>query len=441
MFLLPTFCIAALALGGCTPAGAPKPAAKGAEKSAGVTISPPKKMRRIIEQPASIEPYEETPLVAQLSGYVKPVKTDIGQEVKAGAVLAEISVPQMLEELNQKSAFVKQTEAEAVQASAALDAADSHVQTAKAQVREAQSARIRAKANFERWQSENTRIQKLDKSVIDQQIRDETLNQYKAAEATREEVEAKVQSAEAIAKESEAKRDKAKADVQAAAARVLVAKADESRMKELVNYRFIRAPFDGIITKRSVDTGDYRQPNASGGPSALFVVARVDKLRIRAEIPETEAAFIKDDMKGEIRIPVLPGQSFEAKVSRTSKSLDPKLRTLRIEMDYPNKTPGKILRPGTFATVVFTVDVEDRFMLPQSALFTVDGQPYCYRIENGKAVRTPIKLGVRDGQFVEVVQKQVGSPPTWEHLTGQENIIWTNLAAVTEGKEPPIAGK
>ena len=434
-------------MAGCT--STPPPTAK--VQASALTVGKPKPLRRVIEQPASFEGFEETPLVAHISGYVEKVPADIGMMVtgprydakgkltKPGDVLAELSIPEMLSELQEKTARVKQAQAEVDQASAALEAAEARILTAKAQVREAESARVSAEANYQRWKSEYTRFVDLVASnVVDKQTRDEALNKYKAAEANRVEVEAKVQSAQALVVESEAKRSQAKADIAAARARVLVTQAEEGRLAALVEYRYIRAPFDGVVTRRNIHTGYFLQPNASGGPGVLFIVARTDKLRIVSEIPESDASYIKDDLSAKILVPVLKEQTFQGKIARTSGTLDMKSRTLRIEIDYDNKA-GK-LRPGMYANVIFTAEPKDRYTLPASAIFTHADQPCCYRIEDGKAQRTPLKLGARDGQHVEVLMKQTAES-TWTPISGQEEIILTNLGSVSDGKEVAIERK
>jgi HlyD family secretion protein len=398
-----------------------------------------KTLRRVIEQPAAIEAIEETPLVAHIAGYVDKVHADIGKQVKRGEMLAELAVPEMLQELAQKQALVTQSRAEVDQASASLDAADAHILTAKAMVREAEATRARAQANYDRWQSEYKRVEGLVASkVVDRQILDETLNQFKSADANKVEIEAKVQSAEALAKESEAKRNKAKADVAAARARVLVAQAEEGRMQALVNYREIKAPFDGVVTRRNIHTGHFLQPNASGSTGILFHVARTDVLRIIADIPEAEAMYLAGGVVGTIQAPIFKDAPFEAKVTRTSWTLDAKSRTLRVEIDHPNKE-GK-LRPGMYVNVIFAIDLKDRVTLPSSAIFTHADLPCCYRVESGKTLRTPLKLGVREGGTVEVLKLQK-SPGTWDNPTGQEEIVLSNLGAITDGKELPASKK
>ncbi len=401
-------------------------------------------LHRVIEQPAFIEAFEETPLVAHIPGYIEKVPVDIGKVVtgprydamdrlvKPGEVLAQLSVPELLAEVEQKKALVKQAKAEVDQASAFLEVAEAYILTATAQVREAESSRSRAAASFDYWKGQYQRVaEAVDQGVLEKQVKEETLNKFKAAEASRDEIDAKVLSAKAMAKESEAKRNKAKADIETAKARVLVANSEEARLAALAEYRFIRAPFDGVVTKRNIHTGHFLQPGA-GASSVLFVVARTDTLRIVADIPESDAGFITSDLTAKIRPAIQKNETFEAKLSRTSWTLDAKSRTLRIEFDHPNKD-GK-LRPGMFAHISISVQFDGRWTLPASAIFTHADQPCAWRRDaNGKAVRTPLKLGQRDGANVEVLKMEIAG--TWESVTGNEEIVVTNLGAISEGKE------
>src|SRR5690349_10315540 len=71
------------------------------------TVQPQRKtLARKIEQTGDIQAYEQTPLHARISGFVSKVHKDIGDEVKKGEVLAELAVPEMDEELKQKTALV-----------------------------------------------------------------------------------------------------------------------------------------------------------------------------------------------------------------------------------------------------------------------------------------------------------------------------------------------
>src|SRR5687767_8857987 len=112
-------------MAGCSPnhGGPPGQVGTNAPEQAVVSVKlvkPEKKaLVRLIEQPAHIEAFEETPLVNRISGYIQKVKVDIGDRVQTGQVLAELSVPELEEELHQKKALVAQANAEVEQDAAA----------------------------------------------------------------------------------------------------------------------------------------------------------------------------------------------------------------------------------------------------------------------------------------------------------------------------------
>jgi hypothetical protein len=87
-----------------------------------------------------------------------------------------------------------------------------------------------------------------------------------------------------------------------------------------------------------------------------------------------------------------------------------------------------------FANLTISINLKDRWTLPASAIFTHADQPHCWRCDkDGKALRTPLKLGVREGQTVEVLKMQVDG--AWQAVSGSEQVVIANLGAVSEGKQ------
>jgi HlyD family secretion protein len=400
-----------------------------------VTVGHPERheLRRTVEQPGHIEAFAETPLLAKVPGFVKAVNVDIGDRVKTGDILAELSVPEMEEELKQKQATVMQMVAEVDQARKMLAAAEAHVKSAEASIVEAAAARTRSVANYERWKSESARVDNLvARGVIDAQTRDETLNQYRSAEAARDEVEAKVRSAEAAKIESEARRDKAKADVDVAIAKAAVARADEGRTGAMIGYTKFPAPFDGVVTARRLDVGHFLQP--SGTASPLFVVTRMDPVRIFVDVPEADAALIRDKAEAKVRVQALRGGEFTGAVTRTAWALDPKSRTLKTEIDLPN--PDGLLRPGMYAYASVTATLPVAWTLPTTAVVRQGEVTVAFTVRDGKAVRVPVQTGASDGTRVELLKWQRGS--TWENPTGQETFI-LKAAGVSDAQPVTVA--
>jgi len=381
-------------------------------------------IRRSIEQPGTVEPFEQAPLFVKVPGYVEKFNVDIGDRVKKGDVLAVLSVPELNEELKQKQALVAQAKAEVKLAEAALAAARAGVQTAEALVEEMKAGRARADALVSRWKSENERLQKSARGAVDQQQLDETRYQLRAAEAGRAEVEAKVKSAEAARDEMIARRDRAEADVQAAKAKQGVAEADERRVQALLGYTRIPAPFDGVVTARNVDVGHFLQPPA-GKAEPLFVISRQDVMRLFVDVPEADAPFIGPETTARIRFEALKGRVRVGKVTRTSRALAPRVRTLHTEIDLPNED-GKLL-PGMYFYATLTTEHADVWALPDSAVVTQGDGTFVYRVEGGKAVRTPVQVGLSGGGFVEVLR--LGG----KDVAGGEQVV-KSAAGVTDGQ-------
>lgn len=410
-----------------------------------VTIAKPERttLRRAIRQPGAIEAFERTPLYARVAGYVEDVRRDIGDRVHRGDVLVKLSVPELEEEVKEKEARVAQARAEIEQARESLAAAEAGVGTAKAMVQLAEAGRTRSGADYERWEGESRRVQGLvQRQVIDKQIQDETLNQFKASAAARDETEAKVKSAEASLREAVARRDKAKADVKAAQARLAVAEADHRRMATWLGYASVRAPFDGIVTARNVDTGHLLLPAAAGSggkAEPLFVMERIDPVRIFVEVPEADAGAVRDGTPAVVRIPALRGREIPGQVTRSSWSLGARERTLRVEIDLPN--PEGRLRPGMYAHASITVEHPDVLTLPAAAVVKQGDQTFCYRVEDGKAVRTPIEVGLTSDGRLEVLQKQMkpGDDSSWREFTGAEEVIQNIPAGLADGQVVRIA--
>jgi HlyD family secretion protein len=403
-----------------------------------------KSLLRVVEQPGTVRPYEETELYAKVSGYIAKMNADIGQKVRGpkfdaagretepGEVLAELAVPELIAEEKQKQASVRQTRAEKVQAEKALASADANVHAMDAAVVEAKAGIARAQAHYDRWESEAKRTAGLvQRGVIDAQTRDETENQFKSAQAAREEARARVVSAEALVRKAKTDRDKSEADVSAAQARIDVAEADAGRLAALIGYTRIRAPYDAVVTRRRAHTGDLLQVSGPRG-EALFTVARRNPVRLVVNVPEAEAALVQTGGEVRLTVPALKGSALKGKVTRTSWALEPGSRTLRTEIDAPNDYDR--LRPGMYLYAHLTAQLPEEWVLPVAAVAKQGDMVVCFLIEDGKAVRTPVQLGHTDGKYTEVLRRQKpGAPPGWTEFTGKEAVA-AKAAGLVDGQ-------
>jgi HlyD family secretion protein len=418
-----------------------------------VTKPERKTVRYAIVQPGyNIEAYQQTPLYAKVAGFVEKVRVDIGDVVKGpkydpsgklvreGDVLAELWVPEMEVELREKEAAVRQAEAEVLQAKKALGAAESNLRSSEARIRQAEAARLRARADYSHTQSQYQRLARAGQGgVIARENVSETEFLFEAAKAGLAEAEANIESAKALRDESEARRDKAKADVTVAEAHLEKARAVRDNARTLLGYTKIRAPFDGVVTRRDVNVGHFVQPAAGTAEKgrALFNVDQTDVVRVFVNVPELDAVWVYDRAPAHVRVQGLKGQTFQGTVTRTSYAYDPRARTLRTEIDLPSA--GGKLRPGMYVRATIVVEHKNAWALPASAVVTEGEQSYCYRVENGKAVRTPLRVGISGEGLVEILKKRTkpakpGEGGVWEDLRGDEEIIEGNVAGLKDGQ-------
>ena len=417
-----------------------------------VTVVKPevRPIHRVIEQPGTIQAFEETALFAKLPAFVakiaedpdklKRLKSDPawpghdrfidrGSRVRKDQVLVELGIPELEKELVEKQARVKQAESEVVQAEKAHVAAQAGVAAANEAVTEAGAGVARAQALYDRWQSELNRITGLVKGgVVDNQIRDETQNQFRASEATRNEATARVRSARAAVTKAEADRDKAVADIEAAKARLEVARAEVARVEALLGYTKITAPYDGVVTRRSVNTGDFV---AGGDRVALFNVARIDPVRVVVQVPEADAGLVADGQDVALVVQGVSGPPAAGKVRRTSWALEPGSRTLWTEIDLQN--PKGAFRPGMYVFARLTAELPAAWAVPTPAVGRVGDESVMYLVENGKAVRVAVQPLRGDGKFTQVKGYKKPGATGWTDFTGGESVA-TPAAAVTDGQ-------
>jgi RND family efflux transporter MFP subunit len=169
----------------------------------------------------------------------------------------------------------------------------------------------------------------------------------------------------------------------------------------MLGYTEIKAPFDGMITRREVDTGHFVQPATAGDAKPLFVVARTDMVRIFVDVPELEAPHVDAGDPAQVRVQALETMSFDAQVVRSSWSLLEANHSLRAEVDVPNS--NGVLRPGMYATVVIDLDERpDALTLPAAAIVREGDKTYCMCVASGKIEKRHVELGLRSGSEVEV---------------------------------------
>lgn len=187
-----------------------------------------------------------------------------------------------------------------------------------------------------------------------------------------------------------------------ASANLAAADANVRRLEQLESFKRVTAPFSGVLIKRNVDPGALI--NAGSGGVELFIVARVDPLRVFVNVPQAYSQAIKTGMPAYIGMHEFPGQKFRGTVARTAEAIDPVTRTLLTEVDVPNKD-GRLLR-GSFGEVHFATKVNvEKVTVPVNAmLFRREGARVAVVGADNKVQLRPITIGRDYGTTLEVLE-------------------------------------
>jgi membrane fusion protein (multidrug efflux system) len=195
----------------------------------------------------------------------------------------------------------------------------------------------------------------------------------------------------------------AQANLVHAEARLKVAQANLAHTEILIEYAQIRAPYDGIITRRWVDSGDFVTSAANSKSEPLFTVDRADKpLRIVFDVPENESSLIQLGQLAVLEVDALKGRSFDGRIKRTTGVLDPRTRTLRAEVELDGAESG--LRPGLYGMITVTLaERPQALMVTTRCLRYENGQPFVFCAGKGVVEKRAVSVGYSDGIRTEIV--------------------------------------
>ena len=295
--------------------------------------------------PGSLNAYYTGSLYARASGYVTAWHKDIGAHVRKDEVLAEISAPDLDQQLAEARATLVQLQAAVAQAQANAD------------LSEATNKRT-ARLVTQGWSSEE---------------RGDT-DRFTAASRT--------------------------AALSVAKANIVAQQAIVSRLEELSRFKEIKAPFDGIVTARAIDIGDLLTAGGTSG-RPLYRVSDIHRMRVYVNVPQAFLAVMKPGLKAALHV---PGQetTFSAEVTSTANAVAEDSRKGLVELQADN--PDGALWPGAFVEVQFHIPSNpDTLRVPTTALmFNKNGTLVAEVQDGNKVALKPVKLGRNMGNEVEI---------------------------------------
>lgn len=186
------------------------------------------------------------------------------------------------------------------------------------------------------------------------------------------------------------------ADLEQAEATERSTRANLELLKIQVDRTTVRAPFAGVTGQRFVSLGDYVTTS-----SRLITLQTVNPQRATFVVPERYAQRLSVGQRVNFRVAALPGQEFTGVVDFVDPVVQLPARTILIKAQVPN--PGRKLQSGMFIEARLATETRPRAVLiPEEAVMPVAGATFAWVVDQGKAVRRQITLGVRIPGFVEV---------------------------------------
>jgi membrane fusion protein, multidrug efflux system len=304
-----------------------------------------KPISRTLELPGEIQPYLNVTLHSRVTGFVDKVFIDRGSIVKEGALLVELSAPEMKAQIAEAESKFQAAEADRVHAEAQLAAAESTLE----RMREAAETPGAIAGN-------------------------ELVLAEKQVEANRASVNSRQQASRA-------------------------AQASVDALKTMESYLKITAPFEGVVTDRLVHPGALVGPNSN---SPLLVIQEVSKLRLVVSVPEENVGGIARGATVSFRVPAYAERTFSGTVARIPRVLDPKTRSMPVELDVQNK--DQVLAPGMYPTVNWPVrSSQQTLLVPKTSVVTTTERTFVIREKNGRAEWVDVRKGPSEGDLIQVI--------------------------------------
>jgi RND family efflux transporter MFP subunit len=190
-------------------------------------------------------------------------------------------------------------------------------------------------------------------------------------------------------------------------------------------YERVYAPFDGMITVRSLYPGALVATATAAGTSnpSIYEIATLKPLRVYVYLPQTYSPLVRNGDESIVTVSEYPSRDYNGSITRHPSALDQGTRTMLLEVDLPNQDLS--LYPGMYANVAVTVKGSNGApRVPDQALIFNGEKVYVPIVQKDRIHLITVKLGLDDGINCEITRG----------LKGDETVALGLGQAVTEGE-------
>jgi len=361
---------------------------------------------RILAVHGSISAWDPISVGATTGGLeVKSILVEEGILVQKGQLLAVLDSDQLQAQLESEKARLAASIAnvsKSIQPNRPEDinGLAAAVSQAQANVGDQQAGLIQAKANLENARVNLKRYQYLraEGAVSIQETETRETN-TQVSEAVVSAAEKRVNAAEFVLRQAQerlsmAKTGGRKEDIQIARANVAEIKGNIKRLQTQIDQTLIKAPIDGLITRRDVHIGDI----ATAGKT-MFLMTRDNRIELKAQVPENDLSLVKPGQKVVIDSSLIGKKNVEGSVREISPLIDSDTRLATVRIDVPNNCG---LKQGMYAEGHINVGRDLALTVPSQAVISRDEKNTVFVLHNDQVEGRPVIIGNRDSNFIQI---------------------------------------
>ncbi len=383
-----------------------------------------------------VRPIQFINLTAEVSGRVTDIFVKEGDQILKGKPLLRVDPTQLASSTAAQEAVLRAAQADVLNQSASLNAAENAVNTARAALNTAQADYERAQAERNNAQIELKRSTELLESGITARSSYDTAKlRFDSTTASMNAAKARVDQAQMQVKDSEIRIRSSQAQYNASQARVSQQQASLAQQSDLLRRTTQYASINGVVVGPIVQVGTFAIANFQSTP--LLIIADMSVINVEVRVDETDIANVAVGQKAKVKVDALGEKEIEGEVvekaasavtrtgqtiaqttvagSQEAKDFKVVIRLVSLVDEVRER-----LRPGMSATAVITTDRRENVIsIPLQALVERD-QPAAkggekeaaakdrkprkgiFRVENNKAIFTPVETGITGENDIEV---------------------------------------